>query len=59
MVAETCETCEFNFWGMCAGNREDGLYGTFLTREQYAKGCSWWGISFDAFVDQEEAKRGV
>ena len=54
MVEETCETCEFNFWGMCAGN--DDLYGQFLTRKQFSEGCECWSIGFNAWMELEESQ---
>ncbi len=58
----SCKTCEFNFGYVCAGygKRTDNgkdTYGSPID-EMYAmfpEGCSDWGISLQAFIDEREA----
>ncbi len=60
-VAESCETCEFNFGDVCAGhgvrtdNKED-TYGMPMGEAEamFPNGCEDWGISLDAFIEQEK-----
>lgn len=55
-----CSTCEFNFGTVCAGygkrtdNGED-TYGMIMDDAiaMFPNGCDDWGISFDAFCEEE------
>lgn len=66
-VVKCCDTCEFNFGGVCAGhskrldNGED-TYGMFLSdARKMFKGkedCLGWSISLGAYVIHKEAEEG-
>lgn len=65
-MKKCCDTCEFNFGGVCAGhgkrldNGED-IYGLLVSdaRKMFKEEeCSGWSISLGAYVIQEEAKQG-
>lgn len=66
-MKKCCDTCEFNFGGVCAGhgirldNGKD-IYGMFISefRKMFdgEKECMGWGISLAAYVISEEAKKG-
>ncbi len=57
----SCATCEFNFGNVCAGhgertdNKED-TYGMPMEEAEamFPNGCADWGISLDAFIEQEK-----
>lgn len=64
-VKKCCDTCEFNFGGVCAGHGERSdngkdTYGMSVSdaRNMFENGCSDWGISLGAFIISEEAKKG-
>lgn len=60
-VEQSCATCEFNFGDVCAGhgirkdNGED-TYGMPMTEAEkmFSEGCEDYGISLDAFIEQEK-----
>jgi len=60
-VVKDCSTCEFNFGNVCAGygtrtdNGED-TYGMAIseTSKMFLQGCDDYGISLDAFIEQEK-----
>lgn len=60
-VERSCSTCEFNFGDVCAGhgtrldNKED-TYGMPIedTIKMFDDGCDDYGISLDAFIEQEK-----
>lgn len=64
-VERSCLTCEFNFGEICAGygirtdNGED-TYGMDIekARKMFVNGCDDYGISLDAFIEQEELNEG-
>lgn len=62
-----CDTCEFNFGGVCSGHGKrldngESTYGMLVSdaRKMFEgnEECSGWGISLGAYVIQEEAKQG-
>lgn len=60
-VKKSCSTCEFNFGTVCAGygKRTDNgeyTYGMPMkeARRMFPNGCEDWGISLDAYIEQEE-----
>ncbi|MDD7794783.1 hypothetical protein [Clostridium sp. 'White wine YQ'] len=61
LVSQNCSTCEFNFGDVCAGhgirvdNGQD-TYGMSIEEvdKMFPNGCDDYGISFDAFIEQEE-----
>jgi hypothetical protein len=61
LVEQNCSTCEFNFGEVCAGhgtradNGED-TYGMPMEEadKMFSNGCDDYGISIDAFIDQEK-----
>ena len=65
-VPHTCRTCEFNFSsGKCAGgdyaHEETGTpykYGEAIDKSRIDTPCPRWGISYDAFCETIECKRG-
>lgn len=64
-VKKCCDTCEFNFGGVCAGHGErldngKDTYGMSVSdaRNMFENGCSDWGISLGAFIISEEDKKG-
>jgi hypothetical protein len=60
-VVMDCSTCEFNFGDVCAGhgtrtdNCED-TYGMAMDEasKMFQQGCDDYGISLDAFIEQEK-----
>lgn len=61
LVKKSCRTCEFNFGDVCAGHgvRTDngqGTYGMSMENamKMFPKGCDDYGISLDAFIEQEK-----
>lgn len=61
MVEQNCSTCEFNFGTVCVGygKRTDiggYTYGMFMEQAEamFPNGCEDWGISLDAFIEQEK-----
>lgn len=66
-MKKCCDTCEFNFGGVCAGhgkrldNGED-TYGMLVTDARKIfdnkEECPGWSISLGAYVIQEEDKQG-
>ena len=61
MIKRSCSICEFNFGTVCAGygtrtdNGED-TYGMLMddAKAMFPNGCDDWGISLDAFIEQEK-----
>lgn len=60
-IEKSCTTCEFNFGNMCAGygTRTDNgqeTYGMPMeeAEKMFPTGCADYGISLDAFVEQEK-----
>lgn len=61
MVEKNCDTCEFNFGDICAGhgiridNKKD-TYGMLIEEaiRMFPNGCDDYGISIDAFIEQEK-----
>lgn len=61
LVEMSCATCEFNFGDVCAGhgtrsdNKED-TYGMLIAEaaKMFENGCDDYGISLDAFIEQEQ-----
>ena len=61
LVEISCVSCEFNFGDVCAGhgtrndNNED-TYGMPIieAKKMFINGCDDYGISLDAFIDQEK-----
>lgn len=61
LVEKNCDTCEFNFGEICAGHgtRADSKADTYgmpmeLAKEMFPDGCDDYGISLDAFIEQEK-----
>lgn len=61
LVEQNCSTCEFNFGDVCAGHgtRADNgqdTYGMSMedVEKMFPDGCDDYGISFDAFIEQEK-----
>jgi len=61
LVEKNCSTCEFNFGNVCAGHgiRTDNGQDTYgMSMEEADKmfpdGCDDFGISLDAFIEQEK-----
>lgn len=61
LVEQSCATCEFNFGSVCAGygTRTDNgekTYGMSMDEAEamFPQGCEDYGISLDAFVEQEK-----
>lgn len=62
LVEQNCSTCEFNFGDICAGhgirtdNGED-TYGMTMgeVKRMFPSGCDDYGISLDAFIEQEKS----
>ncbi len=61
LVKKCCRTCEFNFGSVCAGygTRTDNhelTYGMPMkeARKMFPNGCDDYGISLDAFIEQEQ-----
>lgn len=61
LVEKNCSTCEFNFGTVCAGygTRTDNgkyTYGMPMKSAEamFPNGCEDWGISLDAFIEQEK-----
>lgn len=61
LVEKSCRTCEFNFGDVCAGHgvRTDNgqdTYGMSMENamKMFPKGCDDYGISLDAFIEQEK-----
>jgi len=53
LVKANCASCEFNM-GVCAGYGEGAYeYGEVITDN--TKVCTDWGISLNAFIEQERA----
>jgi hypothetical protein len=60
-VEQNCLTCEFNFGDVCAGhgaridNGKD-TYGMSIEEayKMFSNGCDDFGISLDAFIEQEK-----
>ena len=50
-INKTCETCEFNFEGVCTG---EGNYSYGQKIQDFNKECDGWGISFDYFTEITE-----
>ena len=60
-IEKSCTTCEFNLDNMCAGygTRTDNgqeTYGMPMeeAEKMFPTGCADYGISLDAFVEQEK-----
>lgn len=60
-IEKSCATCEFNFGNVCAGygTRTDNgqeTYGMPMkeAEKMFPTGCGDYGISLDAFVEQEK-----
>ena len=49
-VAESCETCKFNFGDFCAAG--DSLYGYGGTITDIKAVCDQWMISLHAFIEE-------
>ncbi|MGD9676998.1 MAG: hypothetical protein AB7V16_01370 [Vulcanibacillus sp.] len=64
IIEPSCDSCEFNFGNVCAGhgtrrdNNED-TYGSDIDemKSMFPNGCKDWGISLDAFIEQEATKK--
>ncbi|MEE1314509.1 MAG: hypothetical protein UHS49_01925 [Faecalimonas sp.] len=63
-MRKSCEICEFNMGTVCGGfgKRTDNgaeTYGMFIeeTERMFPNGCEDWGISLEAYVEQEEMKK--
>lgn len=61
LVEMSCDTCEFNFGTICAGHGErtdngEDTYGMPIeeAEKMFPEGCSSYGISLRAFVEQEK-----
>ena len=61
LVEQACATCEFNFAAVCAGygTRTDNgekTYGMSMdeAEDMFPQGCEDYGISLDAFIEQEK-----
>ena len=61
LVEQSCATCEFNFGNVCAGygTRTDNGKNTYgmpmdEAEKMFPDGCEDYGISLDAFIEQEE-----
>lgn len=62
LVEMSCSTCEFNFGNVCAGhgtrtdNKKD-TYGMPISEAElmFKNGCEDYGISLDAFIEQEKS----
>lgn len=61
LVEQSCATCEFNFGTVCAGygTRTDNGKNTYgmpmdEAEKMFPDGCEDYGISLDAFIEQEE-----
>lgn len=61
LVKMCCDTCEFNFGSVCAGygTRKDSgetTYGMAMDKAKamFPDGCEDYGISLDAFIEQEQ-----
>lgn len=59
-VEVNCKTCEFNFGEVCAGHSQrpdngETTYGMPMEKayELFPNGCEDYGISLDAFIEQE------
>lgn len=66
-MKKCCDTCEFNFGGVCAGHSKrldngKDTYSMLVTdaRKMFEgkEECPGWSISLGAYVIQEEAKQG-
>lgn len=65
-MKKCCDTCEFNFGGVCAGHGKrldngEGIYGLLVSGArkmfEWKEECSGWSISLGAYAIQEEAKQ--
>lgn len=61
LVEQNCSICEFNFGDVCAGHgtRTDNgqdTYGMPMedAEKMFPDGCDDYGISLDAFIEQEK-----
>lgn len=61
LVEKSCMSCEFNFGTVCAGfgtqtDNQESTYGMSLdlAQEMFPFGCEDYGISLDAFIEQEQ-----
>lgn len=61
LVEQNCSTCEFNFGDVCTGHGiriDDGkdTYGMSMEEadKMFPNGCGDYGISLDAFIEQEK-----
>lgn len=61
LVDKSCETCEFNFGDVCAGHGSridsgNDTYGMPMeeAKRMFPEGCEDYGISLDAFIEQEK-----
>lgn len=59
LVEMSCDTCEFNFGNICAGDgvRTDNQKSTYgmdieLAKSMFPEGCADYGISLGAFIEQ-------
>lgn len=64
LVERNCSTCEFNFRNVCAGHgvRKDNGQDTYgmpmeEAEKMFSEGCEDYGISLDAFIEQEKMNR--
>ena len=48
-LQKTCQTCEFNFDGICAGHGDTYKYDEKITDD--SKSCDDWGASLDCFTE--------
>ena len=62
-IEQSCDTCEFNFGNICAGNgtRIDNCKNTYGmsvedAKKMFPEGCEDYGISLYAFIEQEKIK---
>lgn len=63
-VPANCENCEFNFGTVCAGygKRTDNGKYTYgmdmeLAKQMFPNGCEDFGLSLDAFIEQEKLNK--
>lgn len=61
LIEQSCATCEFNFGSVCAGygvrtDNGEKTYGMSIdeAKMMFPNGCKDYGISLDAFIEQEE-----
>lgn len=61
-VDQCCETCEFNTGTVCMGSGRridngENTYGMPIEEamNMFPNGCEDWGISFSAFIEEEES----